>query len=617
MTARISFIFRMVFMGIVSLWMLSCAPQPELEWVPEIKLISAKVSENTCELTAVVSDVMSDEYDYGFMYGEDEDSMQMLLAQLDDKIFRSSLASLDYDTEYVYKAYVSNGRNEICSDIGYFRTDPMKDDGGSDDGGSDDGGSDDGGSDDGGSDEGGSEEGGSEEGGSENEEECVIILPFHDITVKSWEKEFIMEVGGDAEFVVNIPSEAYWLQCRRSKRTCIFQLPSSNRTMSDLSCKVVFRNLRTDQTDTLTVCQSAISSDKGHLPFNEVELLTGSTTFSMHLPNKHSVWAFNYMQGEESAKEWLRWSYNYSDDQSMINVFFRVAENTTDQERSCRVIVTYDGRESLLVITQKKWNSVVELEDPGVRKVCVDAFDLDGDGNLTCYEISEIPHDGMNYLDFSGVDIRSFDEFRWFTNVSLISQPVFAGTRLESIIFPEDIYLQNGVFQNCTELKSVDLRSAIVADEAFRGCTGLKEVQTVVLGNSAFDGCSGLETVVQMYSEVPSFAFRKCASLRSFEFDITHVLSETTRHIIGEQAFRGCISLPEITVPYLTTEIHDRAFYGCSSLSTVYMDPLVPPTLGEDVFAGTSSELKIFVPSESVGLYKESWPSLADRIDVR
>ena len=596
MPARISFMFRMVFMGIMSLWMLSCAPQPELEWVPEIRTVSAEVVENTCGLTAVVTEGLSEEYAVGFLYGRDEDNMQSVVATIENGAFNSFLASLEYDSEYVYKAYISNGRNMVYSDMSSFRTEPVKDNG---------------------SEEGGSEEGGSEEGGSENEEECVIILPFHDITVKSWEKEFIMEVGGDAEFVVNIPSEAYWLQCRRSKRTCIFQLPSSNRTMSDLSCKVVFRNLRTDQTDTLTVCQSAISSDKGHLPFNEVELLTGSTTFSMHLPNKHSVWAFNYMQGEESAKEWLRWSYNYSDDQSMINVFFRVAENTTDQERSCRVIVTYDGRESLLVITQKKWNSVVEFEDPGVRKGCVDAFDLDGDGNLTCYEISEIPHDGMNYLDFSGVDIRSFDEFRWFTNVSLISQPVFAGTRLESIIFPEDIYLQNGVFQNCTELKSVDLRSAIVADEAFRGCTGLKEVQTVVLGNSAFDGCSGLETVVQMYSEVPSFAFRKCASLRSFEFDITHVLSETTRHIIGEQAFRGCISLPEITVPYLTTEIHDRAFYGCSSLSTVYMDPLVPPTLGEDVFAGTSSELKIFVPSESVGLYKESWPSLADRICVR
>ena len=596
MTARISFIFRMVFMGIVSLWMLSCAPQPELEWVPEIRTVSAEVVENTCGLTAVVTEGLSEEYAVGFLYGRDEDNMQSVVATIENGAFNSFLASLEYDSEYVYKAYISNGRNMVYSDMSSFRTEPVKDNG---------------------SEEGGSEEGGSEEGGSENEEECVIILPFHDITVKSWEKEFIMEVGGDAEFVVNIPSEAYWLLCRRSKRTCIFQLPSSNRTMSDLSCKVVFRNLRTDQTDTLTVCQSAISSDEGHLPFNEVELLTGSTTFSMHLPNKHSVWAFSYMQGEESAKEWLRWSYNYSDDQSMINVFFRVAENTTDQERSCRVIVTYDGRESLLVITQKKWNSVVEFEDPGVRKVCVDAFDLDGDGNLTCYEISEIPHDGMNYLDFSGVDIRSFDEFRWFTNVSLISQPVFAGTRLESIIFPEDIYLQNGVFQNCTELKSVDLRSVTVADEAFMGCTSLKDVRAVITGNSAFDGCTGLETVVQLFSEVPPFAFRQCTSLRSFEFEIINIPGGTSRHIIGEEAFRSCTSLPEITIPYLTTEIHDRAFYGCSSLSTVYMDPLVPPTLGEDVFAGTSSGLKIFVPSESVGLYKESWPSLADRICVR
>ncbi|MBR5013577.1 MAG: leucine-rich repeat protein [Bacteroidales bacterium] len=579
MTARISFIFRMVFMGIVSLWMLSCAPQPELDWVPEIMSVSAKVDENTCELTAIMSEALSEDHEFGFMYGEDEESMQRIPARLEDKTFMTSLTSLEYGTDYFYKAYVSNGRNEIFSDIGSFRTGPMIDRG--------------------------------------SEEERAIILPFHDITVKSWEKEFMMEIGGDAEFVVNIPQEAVWLKCRRSGRACVFQL-QPNKVLADRSCKVVFRNLRTDQTDTLTVCQSAISSDEGHLPFNEVELLTGSTTFSMHLPNKHSVWTFNYMQGEESAKEWLRWSYNYSDDQSMINVFFRVAENTTDQERSCRVIVTYDGRESLLVITQKKWNSVVEFEDPGVRKVCVDAFDLDGDGNLTCYEIHAVPYDGMDYLDFSKVRIKSFDEFRWFTSVSLINQPVFAGTGLESISFPRKVFiLQNGVFKNCTELKDVDLTSVTVSDEAFMGCTGLKDVRAVIIGKSAFEGCTGLETVVQLFSDVPPFAFRQCTSLHSFEFEIINVAGGTSVHIIGEEAFRSCTSLPEITIPYLTTEIHDRAFYGCSSLSAVYMDPLVPPTLGEDVFAGTSSELKIFVPSESVGLYKESWPSMADRICVR
>lgn len=611
MTARISFIFRMVFMGIVSLWMLSCAPQPELEWVPEIKLIFAKVSENTCELTAVVSDVMSDEYDYGFMYGEDEDSMQMLLAQLDDKIFRSSLASLDYDTEYVYKAYVSNGRNEICSDIGYFRIDPMKDDGGSDDGGSDDGGSDDGGSDDGGSDDGEFDDGGSDDG-----QDRVIVLPFNDITLKSWEREFTMEVGGDAEFVVNIPQEAVWLKCRRSGRMCAFQL-EFNSVMSDRSCKVEFRNLRNNQIDTLTVCQTGISPDEGNLPFNEFEVFSRKSTFTMVLPNNHTRWLLKFMQGDESAKEWFRWSYNFSFDNSLINIYFHVEENVTDEERTCRVLIEYDGRESLLTVTQKSWSSIVELEDPGIRKVCVDAFDLDGDGNLSCYEIDAIPYDGMDQLDFSGVEIRTFDEFRWFTSLSGIFQPVFAGTGLESIRFPQNFYLKNGVFKNCTELKDVDLTSVTVSDEAFMGCTSLKDVRAVIISKSAFEGCTGLETVVQLFSDVPLFAFRQCTSLRSFEFEIINILGGTSIHIIGEEAFRSCTSLPEITIPYLTTEIHDRAFYGCSSLSTVYMDPLVPPTLGEDVFAGTSTDLKIYVPSESVGLYKESWPSLADRICVR
>lgn len=579
MTARISFIFRMVFMGIMSLWILSCAPQPELEWVPEIMSVSAMVDENTCELTAVMSEALSEDHEFGFMYGEDEESMQRVPARLEDKTFMISLASLEYGTDYFYKAYVSNGHNEICSDMQSFRTGPMIDRGA--------------------------------------EEERSIILPFHDITVKSWEKEFMMEIGGDAEFVVNIPQEAVWLKCRRSGRACVFQL-QPNKVLADRSCKVVFRNLRNDQTDTLNVCQTRISIDEGNLPFNEVDLLSGNSSFTMTLPNMNSMLLVEFMPGQESAGEWLRWGFSDSPDNSMVNIHFHAAENTTDEERIGWIIITYDGHESLFVVLQKQWNSIVQFKDPGISKVCVDAFDLDGDGNLSCYEIHAVPYDGMDYLDFSKVRIKSFDEFRWFTSVSLISQPVFAGTGLESISFPRNgFYLQNGVFKNCTELKDVDLTSVTVADEAFMGCTSLKDVRADIIGWSAFEGCTGLETVVQLFSEVPRFAFRQCTSLRSFEFEIINVAGGTSRHIIGEEAFRSCTSLPEITIPYLTTEIHDRAFYGCSSLSAVYMDPLVPPTLGEDVFAGTSTDLKIYVPSESVSLYKESWPSLADRICVR
>ena len=74
------------------------------------------------------------------------------------------------------------------------------------------------------------------------------------------------------------------------------------------------------------------------------------------------------------------------------------------------------------------------------------------------------------------------------------------------------------------------------------------------------------------------------------------------------------MNLPEISIPDVILEIRDRAFYDCSSLKSVYMESPEPPMLGNDVFAGTSPDLSIYVRPESVSRYKSAWPSLADRI---
>ena len=49
------------------LCLLSCAPKPELEWIPEIKSVSAKVTDNTCVLTAETSAELAGGYDCGFL----------------------------------------------------------------------------------------------------------------------------------------------------------------------------------------------------------------------------------------------------------------------------------------------------------------------------------------------------------------------------------------------------------------------------------------------------------------------------------------------------------------------------------------------------------------------
>lgn len=76
MPSHSSFIYKIIGIGLMFLCLLSCAPKPELEWIPEIKSVSAKVTDNTCVLTAETS--------------------------AEGKKFNFILESLDYDTDYVY-----------------------------------------------------------------------------------------------------------------------------------------------------------------------------------------------------------------------------------------------------------------------------------------------------------------------------------------------------------------------------------------------------------------------------------------------------------------------------------------------------------------------------------
>lgn len=69
MPSHSSFIYKIIGIGLMFLCLLSCAPKPELEWIPEIKSVSAKVTDNTCVLTAETSAELAGGYDCGFLYG--------------------------------------------------------------------------------------------------------------------------------------------------------------------------------------------------------------------------------------------------------------------------------------------------------------------------------------------------------------------------------------------------------------------------------------------------------------------------------------------------------------------------------------------------------------------
>ena len=93
-------------------------------------------------------------------------------------------------------------------------------------------------------------------------------------------------------------------------------------------------------------------------------------------------------------------------------------------------------------------------------------------------------------------------------------------------------------------------------------------------------------------------AFNGCSSLTS----ITIGNSVTS---IGVQAFFGCSSLTSVTIGNSVTSIGEEAFSNCTALTIVICKAILVPSTGEDVFAYVPiSSAVLYVPDESVDIYK-------------
>lgn len=644
------FICRLLSMMTCSLWLFSCAPELELKMIPHFDSVASYVMMNECGLSAVVSDKLTAEYEIGFYYGQTQSNMVKIPARwVSSNTMGAHLTSLDYGSEYVYKAFISNGYNEICSDVERFRTDKeqylyliekevvlpyeqteylvelltnvdyeviipsdvhwishhmdkyksyltVQENEGLDER---------------------ScpvvfrskyhdaqqtltvvQEGYSEDEGS------AMILPFNTLEVGCNDDEFIVQIGGRADFIVQIDSGAEWLKYSREGRTCCFSV-NKNVTFNVRSAHVTFWNLSTDKSESLFVTQAAFSAPVYHLPFSEVELPSGKQSFQFSVLG--GGWTVVF---PGKIPDWITNEGIYNDDDFMC-LFLSFDKNITYEERTYEIRFSRYGTEETLTITQKPWNGIIGFDDSEIKKACVDAYDFNMDGELSYSEVSEYGITDLNALDFSGKNVKSFDEFRWFSEVEVIDNALFEGSTLESIRFPGNFsVIGEKVFSNCTCLTDIDLSFITVCNSAFKGCSALKDITACVIGESAFEDCTGLKTVVQQSEGVNSYAFRNCSSLRSFEF---HTCSGHIDYI-GKEAFKGCVSLPEIIIPDYISSIKAGAFQGCSSLSSVYVEAAVPPRLGADVFAGTSQSLKIYVNPAYVDVYKKSWSSLADRI---
>ena len=86
--------------------------------------------------------------------------------------------------------------------------------------------------------------------------------------------------------------------------------------------------------------------------------------------------------------------------------------------------------------------------------------------------------------------------------------------------------------------------------------------------------------------------------------------------MIGYSSFEDCDRLTSITIPSSVIQVQSRAFYGCTSLESVYCLATLPPEGASQMFYNNATERNIYVPTESVDLYKSTsgWQNYSDNI---
>lgn len=142
----------------------------------------------------------------------------------------------------------------------------------------------------------------------------------------------------------------------------------------------------------------------------------------------------------------------------------------------------------------------IRFEDPEVKRICVENWDKDGDGELSMEEAAQVSSIGTMFN--GNTKIKDFSSFRFFTKVNKNENGSFDGCKnLEKIVMPKESTLQHTMFSNCVRLKEivfpVNMKPSPALYRTFSNCIALKvldfpETYTGVIESSTFTNVTAI-----------------------------------------------------------------------------------------------------------------------------
>ena len=178
------------------------------------------------------------------------------------------------------------------------------------------------------------------------------------------------------------------------------------------------------------------------------------------------------------------------------------------------------------------------------------------------------------------IEDRSFQNCAGLTSISIgngvtsIGRDAFYGcTGLSNITIPDSVTsIESYAFQNCTGLMSATIGNGLkqISYGIFNGCTGLTRIEfgdnVRKIEGGAFESCTNLTDIIvsknnSIYHSDGNCLINTAKKELILGCKSSVIPQDGSVEIIGDDAFKGCTGLINITVPDSVTSIGRDAFY--------------------------------------------------------